>query len=86
MFKQDGYCVQVGIMTGLMRWSLEVVRPCDMLWMGVSAEFNLDTSQWAAHHERVWMASEESCCLAHISGEAFVDILAKCACKSSLFP
>ena len=60
--------VQVGITSGLLRWSITVVRPCDMMWMGVTADFDLDVSQWAARSPDVWMASEDCSCLAHLHG------------------
>jgi hypothetical protein len=42
-----------------------VVRPCDMFWMGVTSNFELDMSTMIANDKHVWMISEEGTCFEH---------------------
>jgi hypothetical protein len=48
-----------------MKWKLSVVRPCDMFWMGVTSNFELDMSTMIANDKHVWMVSEEGTCFEH---------------------
>lgn len=52
--------MQGGVQKGRLRWSIEVTRPCDVLWMGVSATFQLDVSQWIARDPNVYSALPHS--------------------------
>jgi hypothetical protein len=60
--------VQGGVKNGILRWSLEIVRQCDMFWMGVTSNSGLDMSTMIARNPQVWMISEEGTCIEHCRG------------------
>lgn len=57
--------MQGGLENGILRWSLEIVRQCDMFWMGVTSNSGLDMSTMIARNPQVWMISEEGTCIEH---------------------
>lgn len=61
---------QGSVSSGILRWKLTVVRPCDMFWMGVTSRFSLDMSTMIANDRQVWMVSEEGTCFEHCRGTA----------------
>jgi hypothetical protein len=59
---------QGGLERGMLKWSLEIVRQCDMFWMGVTSRSGLDMSTMIARDPKVWMISEEGTCIEHCRG------------------
>jgi hypothetical protein len=60
--------MQGSLEKGMLKWSLEIVRQCDMFWMGVTSKSGLDMSTMIARDPQVWMISEEGTCIEHCRG------------------
>lgn len=58
--------MQFGIEKGAMEWGVDISRTCDMLWVGVTANPELDCNAWICDQPDTFLVSEESTILADV--------------------